>query len=747
MQSAKRRRVTVEDTYENIDTFIPDFINDNINKYQKEFDRLNNENRELSQKYNKLLTQVHQYDPIKINIKQQDVDKTTKLTDDSSSSTPIADTLEAILSMSARLSSEDQLQFLNNMYSGLASEEQLQFLSNLSWNDVITVSHKLAEENNREQVLRYNEIVASQTFPKIVIEPPLTKIDPVLLVHKPYYGFFDNVVEEYNRLQNNVAITNTDLGIKKHVILLPSQWVIDFLRVFDIDNKDPNILYPITQSFQNIYLMVMQINSSRFTSRLRQYTPDMHYHIMRFISTLTSIMFTPPPDTAFLFPATIFSDIYLLCHFAVMLEEVLNPDNTAFTYEEFLRNEYTILKNTKGKLQLQRIVTDAVLFLVGCLDKSHRFYFVNNRNIYLRYIVNNTANDKSIQLRSTPVPETIVKVLRPLILNNHHNYKQRYQQLRYQSSENTQYDITDLSPIGQLLNHDETAISEFTTLSKKYGPNITINLLEDINMMACVNNLFAILQQAAWAIHLSKPTGKWLKDIIPNVLDRSIYFDDKNKGVMYGSTGEILPGIYIRHMFSDYTLFSEESTTHQEISSFVNEDFFNKPQRSDRVSFFNLFRTYSRLVPPTKDVSSVKKIRTISHESIHQFYITTLKSRSFIRSCLLNVFLATKEKSLDRNQERQVMNYFKDNFIVTPESTPLNVTIDVFRSYQDKELGDYNFYINPCTYRTISLTEDIQSDKYTTNRSIYRPPSHSQVYEDISLDNVSSPGLTQTHIS
>ena len=275
---------------------------------------------------------------------------------------------------------------------------------------------------------------------------------------------------------------------------------------------------------------------------------------------------------------------------------------------------------------------------------------------------------------------------------------------------------------------------------------MTTSLLEDINMMACVHNLFAILQQAAWAIFLSVPRGKWLKDILPNILNKSIYLDDTSNGVVYGSTGEILPGIYIRHILSDYTLFSEDQEIGNNAAAFINEDFFNKHQRKDRVLFFNLFHTYSRLVPPIKTISSMNTIRSISHQDIYQFYINTLQNRSFIRASLLNIFLLTRDKNLSKTEESQIMNYFKDNSIVVPESHPLNITIDVFGSYQDKELGDYNFYINPCTYRTIKVMEQMNSDSNITTRSIYRPPTHSQKYEDIYLDNIFTPGLTEARI-
>lgn len=734
MQNPKRPRITREDTSENINKFISDFVSDKIVRYQDQYEQLYNQNIMLRQKYTKLLTQIHQYDAINVNIRPQTIDHLdSNIPDDSLD--PDTDTHHTVLTM----------------YAKLPEEEQIRFLNNLSWNDIIAASFNLAEKGNKAQILRYNEVVASQTFPKIIVDPPLTKPDPILLVHQSYYAYFDDVNDEYRSLQNTLATINTDTQTKDHIILLPSQWIIDFLKVFDTHNKNPNILYPTSQSFQNIFYLTLQINQVINTqntlpvvkSSLKQYTPDIHYHIMRFISTLTSVLFTPLPDATSLFPPTVFSDMHLFCHFAVMLNQIDDQSQTPFTYEAFLKGEYDILQNSKSRVQLQVMVTKAILFLKECLDNSHRFYLVNNR-IYLRYIATNTSNDTSIQLRPTPVPDEVVKVLRPLILNNIHNYKKRYQGLVYQHNENFQFSVIDLSPIGQLLNHDQTAINEFTALYKKYGTDMPISLVDDINMMSCIHNLFSVLQQAAWAIYLSVPTNKWLKDIVPNVLNKAIYLNTVNKGVIYGSTGEILPGVYIRHILSDYTLFSD-SSDFRDTSAF-NENFFNRNHRTDRVSFFNLFRTYSRLVPPIKDISSMTKIRNISHKTMHQFYISTLKNRSSIRYSLLNIFLQTREKKLIRKQELQVMNYLKDNSIVTAESTPLKLTIDVFASYQDKDLGDYNFYINPCTYRTLKVIERLKSDKESSNKSIHHPPAQSKVFEEIALENISTPGLTQSRI-
>lgn len=660
---------------------ISHYIDKEFNKFknssQRDYQNLLSAHENLQHRFEKLKTKIKQYDAGKISIT---VDEETSSQDGIDSTSSIDD-------------KSLNIHQLKKIFNNLSADTRVQFLSLFSWDDVYEVVDNLCAKDLSLRDEKYYRLLHAQTLPDIMSCSNPSDVDFFCrLLYTPYYEQCRIISAELHRQRIELK-KETKFQSEKNssglIRLIPSLWIRSFLKVFDQKQPIVTPVYPTPKNMKDIFYSVhIGYENSASSAQdlvtypiaLKDYAADIHYHLARFLSVLSSALFLPLPDNREQFPETSFTDIQLLIHYSVLFAESqykLNG-NKPISYRDFVLNEPNIVLDFPLIISL---VIAGIESLLNTISDTSRF-----REYHREYVqfTEMKISGESCVLEPSSVPPVPMNIFRSLIIENIHLYKSR---LRTDIPElNNNWMLADHSPIGQLINHDRTAIGEFNKMYKLFGPdvrNVSGNMYIEANKFLTMHRLYSYLLQCSLAITLAAGQSNTLQSSVRHVLERGVR--SNGSFVTYASTGDILPGLYFESILGvgvDSDKLNMESKEYYSCAPY-------------RAKFFDLFGMYCSLVPSLSSKrENLELPREISAKDLTKLRLSNREAISVVRAAMLNCFIALKYKRTKVKTE--IRDYFKTGN-TSPNSIPLESPVQLEINYNGPN-GQLTFYSNPCIY-------------------------------------------------
>lgn len=676
--SGRIRKVRSGYTKNVISHYIDVEFNKFKNSTQRDYQNLLSAHENLRHRFEKLKTKVKQYDAGKISIT---IDEETSPQDENNRTFSIDN-------------KSLNMHEMKEMFNNLSPDIRAQFLSLFDWDDVYELVQNLCVKDLSSRDEKYYKVLHAQTLPDIISYSDPTDVDFFSrLLYTPYYEQCKIITAELCRQRTELK-KETEFQSEKNnsviIRLIPSVWIRSFLQVFD--QKQPIIapVYPTPKNMKDIFYTLhlgYENNASRtqdllcYPITMKDYAADIHYHLARFLSLLSSNLFLPLPDNRERFPETSFTDIQLLIHYSVLLAESQYKldGKKPISYRDFVVDEPTIVLDFSLIISL---VVVGIESLLNTITNSSRFREYHREHVQF---TNMNSTGESYVLEPLPVPPRAMNIFRSLIIENIHLYKSR---LGSDMPEvNNNWMLADHSPIGQLINHDRTAVSEFNKMYKVFGPdvrNVAGNLYIEANKFLTMHTIYSYLLQCALAITLAAGQANTLESSVRHVLQRGVR--SNGRFVSYGSTGDILPGLYCESILG----IGVES---DKLNMEEKEYYTRSPYRA---KFFDLFGMYCSLVSPLSSKHENMELpREVSAKDLIKLRLSNREAISVLRAAMLNCFIALKYKRTKIKAE--IRDYFK-NKNDTPDSTPIEFPVQLEANYNGPN-GQLAFYSNPCIYR------------------------------------------------
>lgn len=582
---------------------------------------------------------------------------------------------------------------IKEIVSNFSPEIKGQFLSLFTWDDVYDIMEYLVKNSLSVRNEEYYKLLHAQTLPDIMSVPnnPSDVHMYSRMLYTPYYEQCKFISGEVSRQRIEIRKQNEIHSKKQNMIrLIPSNWLISFLNVFNQRQTISIPVYPSPKNLKDIFYTVLLgydddtgysdhhlLNSPAY---LKDYAADIHYHLSRFMSVVSSVLFLPLPEDREHFPETSFTDIQLLIHFSVLFAESQYKlhGEKPISYKDFLQNEPTMVLDHSLIIQL---VIAGIESLLSTINNSSRFREYHREYIQLTYVKN---CGQKIFLEPSPVPPLPMNIFRSLIIENRHIYKSR---LGSDIPEVNSWVLADHSPIGQLINHDKTAVAEFNKIYKVLGSDLRSvagNIYMDANKFMSMHRVYSYLLQCALAITLAAGKSDTMLTAVRYVLNRGI--NSNGQYVAYGSTGDILPGLYFESILGiDVTTNSPDMEDKDYYASYPF-----------RTKFFDLFGMYCSLIPPLSNKRENMELpREISAKELTKLRLSNREAVSVVRAAMLNCFITLKHK---RNKISPSIRTFFKNANIIPHSTPIEIPVQLEANYSAPN-GQLTFYSNPCIYR------------------------------------------------
>lgn len=658
-----------------ISQYIDKEFNEFKNSTQRDYQQLLSAYENLQHRFEKLKTKVKQYDAqkISITIDEEFIPQDKRATSTNNTSLGINE--------------------MREIFDNLSPDTRAQFLSLFSWDDVNNIVEYLTVNDLSVRNDEYYKILHAQTLPDIMSAPDSTDINIYSrMLYTPYYEQCKIILGELSRQRLELRKEN-EIPSNKHNIsvirLIPSPWIRSFLQVFDQRQPSVTPVYPTPKNMKDIFYSVhlgYEDNAfsghhlGTYATHLKDYAADIHYHLARFMSVISSALFLPLPDDRERFSETSFTDIQLLIHYSVLFAESQYKlhGGKPISYRYFLQNESTMVLDNPLITQL---VNAGIESLLNTISNSSRFR--EHQREYIQ-LTNVNISGQSTFLDPLPVPAIPMNIFRSLIIENIHVYKSR---LRTDIPEVNNWMLADHSPIGQLINHDKTAVAEFNKIYRVFGPDVrsvAANMYMDANKFMSMHRVYSYLLQSALAITLAAGKSNTLVTLVRHVLNRGV--NSNGYYVTYGSTGDILPGLYYESILGIDV--KSDKVNMEDIEYYSGYPF--------RVKFFDLFGIYCSLIPPLSSRRENMELpREVSAKDLTKLRLSNREAVSVVRAAMLNCFIALKYK---RTKIRTEIRDFFKNVNDIPDSTPIEIPVKLEANYCAPN-GQLTFYSNPCIYR------------------------------------------------
>jgi len=663
------RKIRSGHAKDTISQYIDKQFNEFKNSTQRDYQQLLSAHENLRHRYEKLRSKFALYDAQKISITVDD------------EFTPQDENVTGTINTSLKINE------IKEIVNNFSSEKKGQFMSLFGWDDVYAIVEYLTTNDLAVRNEEFYKILHAQTLPDIMSVPNSTDVDMYSrLLYTPYYEQYNFILGQLSRQRIELKKENEVHSNKQNIIrLIPGMWIRSFLNVFEQRQPMTTPLYPTPKNMKDIFFtehMGYDAASSDdyLLKYLKDYAADIHYHLSRFMSVISSVLFLPLPEDRECFPKTSFTDIQLLIHYSVLFAESQYKihGEKPISYRYFLQNEATMVLDTA---LINMLVTDGIECLLKTISKNSRFREYQREYIQL---TNVKISDHSTLLEPSPVPPIPMNIFRSLIIENIHLYKNR---LRRDTSEVNNWTLADESPIGQLINHDKTAVAEFNKIYRVLGPDVRSvagNMYMEANKFMSMHRVYSYVLQCALAITLAAGKSDTLSSVLRHVLNRGIHSNGHH--VSYGSTGDILPGLYYESILGIDVSTDEpnmEAKEYYECYPF-------------RIKFFDLFGMYSSLIAPLSNRrENTERPREISARELTKLRLSNREAVSIVRAAMLNCFITLKHKRT--KVSTKIKHFFKSSHF-TADSTPIDIPVHIEANYSAPN-GQLTFYSNPCIYR------------------------------------------------
>lgn len=583
-----------------------------------------------------------------------------------------------------------------------------QLIRTLSVDELILACRLKAEEEYKDRQRDFDRIELLPTFPNLAnplddeMDNYLTEETSLELLMKPYFTYYKErkhhvlLEEAKNKRTMTNYYTVSTKDTRAIVLVTPNTWFQDFLQVYSRARTIGELQYPSYRPMDNIYFKEYHVRTitdegkKNVLGRVKTYTLDILYHMIRFASLYGTINFIPvESESSYMLP-TQYTDVEILVHFSAFMSSEID-------YMDFLRKPQTYLRNEKflfltraverasEKIRLSYSETDLVFFCTRAMDT------------YALALLQEGENNTK---KTMYVPDEIIVILKSFILDNIHMHRRRVLRMREAGVEGNANVIVQHSPIARLLNYDRQARREFEKLYKKINPadptGVNVQNSALLKELPCIHSLYAQLLSASGALYaltmdeLGKPHAA-------SLITRTMKIDEEYADVVqYASSVEAAPGLLFYVMLG---LGTEKADLLESTKEYIRGDVYCGmtkrsyfKHRPDRTAFFNSFATYSSYVakiPEAKNKQNAfTEIRWMSREFIEQIRMIDKKNIQTARASYINMLL---KYSLHDNEfsELDVMQYFKSPHKEQPSSS-LKADVNVCKNFV--------FFILPILY-------------------------------------------------
>jgi hypothetical protein len=592
-------------------------------------------------------------------------------------------------------------------------------IESLTWDEVTTAAYALAKKKYRRAEDDPDRIQAGVLFPQYLLpdeEPEQQHGDDtyVQLIIRPYIVQYDLMRAELLENARKVSAaeqTSSSSHVKLDIVttVVPSQWLIDFLYVFERARRIGATVYPQFRQLENIFFTTRVLNVLDRNARTaaaaecerRNYALDIGYHLVRFGSMFTTALFAPIRE--FNVPPATYSDFELFVHYAMRTCEEVN-------YKEFLTNPAEWLQGQKY-LSLVTAVRNAAERVVTSFRRGLFFKATKQGLCLYKRTVAGAADDARVTKEVECVPQEIMAGLALDVLEN----VTVYERTRQMASHIFMSDMRDLrveSPIGRLLNFDQLAFREFRSLHKEVGNHVSsfnAQLSDRLPTLRCVHRVYALLVSAAATVFASRThddgdeSGGNLR--VSTVIQKCMRVPEGGDGrtVVYSSTAEAFPGLLFSVMLAageeDAAVFADPWTdgvtdrpNHPGMS---NETYFTA--KTYRKAFFDTFGAYAFKMPAldnnksrghveyysnNRDSSSGEGIRWMTDKTLTEIRVSAANNLHEAQAAyvsLLGYFAQANNVCNWIGNKRAVLDYFRSSiprYRVLTTSFQNNVTTD-----------------------------------------------------------------------
>ena len=447
--------------------------------------------------------------------------------------------------------------------------------SELSWNELEEIIIKKCQEESEERRkihdFQVQSLLKAKLFPQIVLIDPYIKD-----MQNDNYKYVANIMTNYNnicqdyidRFQDKlkdklISIKKSGVDVIKYPVIETCNWLDRFLENVETFSYGPNITDHTSYMERRFYIWPFHYIKED-GKRIKSFTLDLPYHMCRFLSLFSNVLFCP--DESFsglgLFEEDKMeriSDTQLLIHFAI---KYYNDE----LYKEFLKDPYTCYENRFEDISMS--IKNAVRELVNTPYSIKDIAFKVDRDGQIklvRNIIGNIENKDAgsfvkVNYEKVSIPQSICNVLRSFILRNSNqfieNRKLACKQNQLGRFEDEYFEYIN-SPLSKLLNFDSRAVSDFKKLrSNKINSQsqLAMNYHFEIPTMNCIYRIYLLLLQAAFALlEVCDP----IDFNIPQIRSPSFINDIIVKGDVVGHQGillfipifEAFPGLFYLHFF------------------------------------------------------------------------------------------------------------------------------------------------------------------------------------------------------
>ena len=543
---------------------------------------------------------------------------------------------------------------------GLVQPDRSTVLSTLTWRELMSAAHRINTADACDHL--ENARLYPDLYEGVVVDDVLLLTQPYLTYHKELTLSIDRAIQDIMVGMRKQPVGNTRLftGIR------PSEWVVDFLQIFDRAERVGVEPYPGFRQMEEYFYRTEKASVLTTTGtsmmNLRTYPTDIVYHTVRFASLFTTMVFEADDQMI----KSTYTDIEVMVHYSMRVYE------KGTHYPAFLRrpSDYTFGSNW---IILTEAVTLAARQIKNVMHKGLYFRVSAARGSTpsVELVRETVRDDGNKVFVVAEVPSEIMAGLRLDILRNILQYRRRVA-----LSVTGDVTLQEESPIGRLLNFDKNAVKEFTRMysDMNYSDPTLVQgqLLPGTATLRCVHGVFALLVSVVGSLYGLKKPSESLDPCI--LLARCMRYDTESDVVRYASSTEAMPGLLF------YTMIASESRID-------SREFFKG--RPDKISFCNAFGTYAALVAPI--ATKCEDIRWMDTDCLDQVRASAGKDLQVARASYLNqlMFYAHyKEKGAG------LMDYFKNRRPVSASTKSLVTPLNLRKNYTN----DYTFYTNPIVF-------------------------------------------------
>ncbi len=258
--------------------------------------------------------------------------------------------------------------------------------------------------------------------------------DPNTIKHLMILAYMDTFSKLKHFLQEQYTRAKEFLEENvNHVIafsLIPAKWLRDIIDCYTQN---------ITNGPDEMFLRnkVYQSESNGIGEQHIFYAPDLDYHLSKFASCLGTIPFRP--KTNFL-PSAFYTDVQIFIHWACAGYEKID-------YDDFVQHEIKWFEPNNLHL-----IVEAIRWAANVVYSSYQS--ISLQNVEIRGLKRIVIMESKSSGNILQVPNEIVEVLIPYIIDNHSLYKEDKKRMYMK------YDRCRDSVLGRLINFDIRAYNQ-----------------------------------------------------------------------------------------------------------------------------------------------------------------------------------------------------------------------------------------------------------------------------------------------